>query len=426
MPACGGAGGSPPDTPRSLDSDASTALPVEPPVEDLVRQGLSELLLQAPLAEIFARESEDTAAVMSGIVACLPALEPMVRSRIVSVLVEHREPNFPSQRRQEAAALVHRLFVTCEGEDLLRLKQLVDRAGKGRDLPSVCNALSAALRDSLMEHFASEGLRLETKPIKVLSDIDMTIWVGKYGVGGPKFPKGPIPGALSLFETLSEDITFLSARPPLWEGRTRSALLDNIGIAEARILPGTLRNVARVLVQPEVARQAMGEQKEKVFNEFALLHPEARFVFFGDSGEGDVGFAANFVRGDERVALIHDVVGADGVTPKTSAEQRLSLAEQGVHFFDTYVGAALQLYRLGILEESRLLRAAERCSEEFYELAPESFSSLDVFCAREKELKADLAALSEELVQRPSGLAAVCGETRVLPCGEAGRRRPGG
>ena len=39
--------------------------------------------------------------------------------------------------------------------------------------------------------------------------------------GGPKFPIGPVPGALPLFRALGSRVTFLSARPPIWEGQTR-------------------------------------------------------------------------------------------------------------------------------------------------------------------------------------------------------------
>ena len=42
--------------------------------------------------------------------------------------------------------------------------------------------------------------------------------------GGPKFPIGPVPGALPLFRALGSRVTFLSARPPIWEGQTRQQI----------------------------------------------------------------------------------------------------------------------------------------------------------------------------------------------------------
>ena len=69
----------------------------------------------------------------------------------------------------------------------------------------------------------------------MLSDIDQTVFVGAFGAGGPKFPTGAVPGALPLIRSLGGRVTFLSARPPIWEGNTRR-LLDDIGIAEAVVL----------------------------------------------------------------------------------------------------------------------------------------------------------------------------------------------
>lgn len=50
------------------------------------------------------------------------------------------------------------------------------------------------------------------------------LWIPKFAnlcPGGPKFPTGPVPGALALFRALGGRVTFLSARPPIWEGQTR-------------------------------------------------------------------------------------------------------------------------------------------------------------------------------------------------------------
>ena len=47
--------------------------------------------------------------------------------------------------------------------------------------------------------------------------------------GGPKFPIGPVPGALPLFRALGSRVTFLSARPPIWEGQTRQHLESQLG-----------------------------------------------------------------------------------------------------------------------------------------------------------------------------------------------------
>ena len=89
------------------------------------------------------------------------------------------------------------------------------------------------------------------------------------------------------------------------------------------MLPGSLKAVAQVLFAPEQARQAMAERKTEVFGQFATLHPEARFVFIGDSGEGDVDFAEEFMGQAggpaRRAALIHDVVRPEAKRIKASS-----------------------------------------------------------------------------------------------------------
>eukprot|EP00929_Paragymnodinium_shiwhaense_P105611 TRINITY_DN70657_c0_g1_i1.p1 TRINITY_DN70657_c0_g1~~TRINITY_DN70657_c0_g1_i1.p1 ORF type:complete len:707 (-),score=124.40 TRINITY_DN70657_c0_g1_i1:41-2161(-) len=376
--------------------------------------GVDEVFFQAPLACLFAESLDVVTLVLETLLQRMSALTPTVRSRVVGALVEKlnaRGGTDDSGVHDMMRCVLHTCFVTIAGNDVAELKRLTDTAGTGHGLIAVYTALSQPkLQASLVEHFRTEGRLLPDKVPHVLSDIDMTIWVGAFGVGGPKFPKGPIPGAVSLFETLGGRITFLSARPPIWEAKTRGALLDNIGIAEATVLQGTLQNLLRYIVNREEACKGMGEQKEKAFNEFALLHPEARFIFFGDSGEGDIGFATAFVedfasddyrhgggserrearRRPDRVALIHDVVGPDGITPKTSRQEREALMFRGVFVFDTYIGAAYQLYLLGLLDEFDLCRAAQRCIDEFSEMSIGDFHSAEVYATRKTELQNDM------------------------------------
>lgn len=302
--------------------------------------------------------------------------------------------------------LVHDLLMTAHGEELVETKRLIDTAGPDRDLRHIIFSgkmlRQARFREAVLEHFRTEAERLSHPQLHVLSDIDQTIWIGKFGAGGPKFPRGPIPGAMALYRALGGRITFLSARPPVWEGKTRGSLLDDMGIAEATVLPGTLQNVIRYVFQKEQACEAMGQQKENVFLQFTQLHPEAKFVFVGDSGEGDVGFARSFMAclggaRDDRAALIHDVVCAEGLRPVTPASEREELREQGVIVFDTYLGAALELYKLKVLTADGLRTMVQLASCEFYDLAPEDYKSPMIAEARRQEFEQDLHAVNAVL-----------------------------
>ena len=59
--------------------------------------------------------------------------------------------------------------------------------------------------------------------ILLISQDHWFLWSSAILAGGPKFPVGPVPGALPLFRALGARVTFLSARPPIWEGQTRLA-----------------------------------------------------------------------------------------------------------------------------------------------------------------------------------------------------------
>ncbi|CAJ1414210.1 unnamed protein product [Effrenium voratum] len=361
---------------------------------------LNELILQAPLSALFSdltdrRDLDEVEAQSIGSQSLMTVLSehlalhrftPLASSRLVGALVE-KITNFRTSSdetlSQSVAALaladgcedlLCKLFLRASGEDLLELKKLVDAAGGGRDLRETVFTVVAqqGRRSALLQHFGEEALALQVFPKHILADIDMTVWVGTFGAGGPKFPTGPVPGALPLFHALGGRVTFLSARPPIWEGQTRRLLVDDIGIAEAVVLPGSLKAIAQVLYAPEQAKQAMAERKTEVFGQFAALHPDASFIFIGDSGEGDVDFAEDFMRGHEgspspargpaRAALIHDVVrrcaqGTDGVVPKSNAARRAELRMRGIHVFDTYAGAALELFRRNLLSGEGLRQA---------------------------------------------------------------------
>lgn len=386
---------------------------------DEVSAVINELVLQAPLTHILSGGAELVGLVLDAMRSRLAVLTPLSRSRVVGALVERLNSqglDAPTEREQD---LLCELILETRGDGLVELKRLVDTAGTDHDLRHTVfqSVSSTPSRAKLLEHFRVEAKQLVHRPLHVLSDIDMTIWVGQFGTGGPKFPQGPIPGSLALFKALRGRITFLSARPPVWQEQTRRMLFDDIGISEATVLPGTLAAVLQTLFQPEKAHKAMGEQKNEAFQQFAGLHPEARFVFVGDSGEGDVDFACAFMQAPgpgmqangvprerrDRVALIHDVVDSEGVRPRSGSSRRAELRLGGVIVFDTYAGAAVELFRLGFLDAVGLRAAASSCMDEFAEIQQEEFASHEVFETRRTELFRDLRAVNQALREEDPG-----------------------
>jgi hypothetical protein len=157
--------------------------------------------------------------------------------------------------------------------------------------------------------------------------------------------------------------------------RATHALLRGHGIDGATILAGS---VAKLLTN-----EAIAEQKLQNFRELSQLYPEHEFVFIGDSGQGDMAFGRNMRRAEPervRAVLIHDVVAI-------SLAERALWQRDGVVLFDTYVGAALEAERSGLLDREAVERVARAAEDELDLLA------LDVALrqTREEELARDIA-----------------------------------
>eukprot|EP00811_Abedinium_folium_P015160 NODE_2412_length_2217_cov_8.366986.p1 GENE.NODE_2412_length_2217_cov_8.366986~~NODE_2412_length_2217_cov_8.366986.p1 ORF type:complete len:736 (-),score=208.03 NODE_2412_length_2217_cov_8.366986:10-1977(-) len=368
---------------------------------------INELLLQAPFATVFSCGACAAATeALEAITAHIALLKPLARSRVAGAILERLERLPADAFRDDEEALLHALLLTVEGEALVELKRLLSSSGPGRDLQQLVYAAlsSPEIRSELLQHFRLQAEMMATRPLHVLSDVDMTVWASSSVVtGGPKFPSGPIPGALALFGSLHAQITFLSSRPPVWESKGRRSLATEAGIGEASVLPG-LQVAVMALLQPGRAN----DQKERAFAQFTDLHPEGRLIFFGDTGESDVEFALVFMEGGllastlpgkrtDRIALIHDVVASDGVEPRTPERRRNELALAGVRVFDSYAGAATELFRHGFLDDAGLRHAAQSCIDEFAAVDIAEYRSPQVYDRRREELMRDLSAVNTAL-----------------------------
>jgi len=391
----------------------------------------NELLMQAPLAAMLGAENKGSAALLEVLGGSLSQLLVPTRARVAGALVERLSFGIVAQGGQQ---LLVDLFRTATGARLLELKRLIATGGVGLDMVVLYESITdKAIQESLVAHLNAESQRMREPqvascgwfwcsakpsqiqaPLHILSDIDMTFWVGKFGTGGPKFPPGMIPGVRPLLRALGGQVTFLSARPGLVENKTRQELME-AGAVEVGLLKGSLAAVLMAPILKGQAHAAMGERKSQAFMEHAALFPESRFVFFGDTGEGDVDFATGgFTASEDSLALIHDIVAEDGVTAKTPASRREELGSSGVVIFDCYAGAALALFRKGLLTARGLRAAAQGCHDELLKIEPERFARKEVHRARWTELARDLDRVDAALKQ--AGVNAV---ERNVPAADA-------
>lgn len=324
-------------------------------------------------------------------------LGPDHRTALLSLLTERRLVDLGVAARASLARALARgrtcaaderavaaVFLGTRGEALSAMKEAIDAATDYHDLVQLLfhDLDDRALREAILGHFAREAA--PPGAVRVLSDIDDTFYANWKDERYPG--KTVYPGVRQVYAELagapdpaSATVTFITARPGdrlgLTEDATRRALASR-GLPRARVLAGAFTKL--------LGNDLIAEEKLANFERYRGAFPESRFVFLGDSGQGDVTFGERMRAlspGAVPAVLIHDVVA----TPEA---RRSELSARGVHLFDTYVGAALAAFEAGLLGAEGVARVAESAAREIAEIP---FESAAIRAARDGELARDLA-----------------------------------
>lgn len=326
-------------------------------------------------------------AIRSGLSPGRRELEYLVGERVHDLSVPARaaligslQRGFTTARKEKA---IRALLLATHGADLTRLKRLIDRGPDHRDLAHLLyhDIDLGWLRQDILDHFQREASAHPCGEVKVLSDVDDTFyrnWVD------PRFPPRTVyPGVVQLYRELEGreigDIVFLTGRPGERSGklkRTFRRRLGALGAPEAGMLTGSF---VHQFVHPWVFAR-----KWRNFERYRQLFPEMGIIMFGDSGQADpefIGQALERFPGHVRAGLIHRVKPLD-------PQRHERCQQQGVFFFDTYVGAALYLHQRALLSREGLERV---CSAAQENLEGIKFPDEAMARARQSELAADLA-----------------------------------
>ncbi len=236
------------------------------------------------------------------------------------------------------------------GAELTQLKNIVNLQTDRHALDGLiwADIDDQPVRQRILDHFAQQTVGVEVREAKVLSDIDDTVFCALHD---RRYPKGTLyPGVIAFQEALDEgpqdcprsvgDLTFVTARPGdvfgIVERHSRSSL-RHAGAGDLSVLSGSLLSLRTL--------DAMAAKKVENITRYALIYPEYRLIFMGDSGQGDV-MVGQRLWEEYPSALdavfIHDVVD-------TPQERRDELASQKVWFHDTYIGAANKALELGLI-----------------------------------------------------------------------------
>ncbi|OQR83039.1 hypothetical protein ACHHYP_15185 [Achlya hypogyna] len=260
---------------------------------------------------------------------------------------------------------------------------------------------------SIMQHIAIESLKVSMshadRPlVKIISDIDDTLFPGWADQRYP--PHVLYPGVSHLYEAISRGVdktpavTFLTARPRGWlsVGRTLTAdHLVSLGVTNPTVLNGS--------VQGLVSNTKIAGLKLQNFERYATLFPEYKFVFFGDSGQGDALLASRLLElypTKVPAAFIHDIT--PDLPTTGDGGSKAAYRAQGVEFYKTYAGAGAAAYDKGLISKDDLKALATLCK---LELDAIPFTGADAAAKRERrktEMTQDCSAIELKLTTSPA------------------------
>ena len=352
----------------------------------------------------------------------LPLLHTAARVSIIDALMQLR-----LKAHLQAEEWVCNIIVNTHGRGLTRLKTACDAKGSISNLHKLVfrDISSAAIRSSILQHIAHEAALLShAHRRKILSDVDDTLFSS-----GGKFPAGidmsfPVrtvyPGVLTFYKELdlgcshsgewSEgrlgNLVFLSARPHIYKDKAESKsylhfeqlrLQKGIGLhCVPTLLAGSLDSGWRMVFRGDY--YALAVTKYENFCQFASLYPEFTFVFIGDNGQGDVMAAAMMAAklGARLECVFIKQVQPVQRTPGWSLEARE--AWRKFVFFTTFVGAALEAAKRGLIDVSAIQRIGEHAIARLLEM--KDVLNAGDYDGRRRELNDDIRSANDYLEQQ--------------------------
>ncbi|ETV92617.1 hypothetical protein H310_13071 [Aphanomyces invadans] len=286
------------------------------------------------------------------------------------------------------------------GSDLTLLKEdinsdFVPSLGgfKGGDLHQLiygCRDLTQVV--SVVQHIAVEALKVGSSSsqrplIKIMSDIDDTLFAGWVDA---RYPGHTLyPGVTKLFQCISRgvnsrgpSVTFLTARPRGWFSFGRNLTADRLvsmGLANPTVLNGSVRTGVN-------AKKIAGLKLDN-FVRYTTLFPEYKFVFFGDSGQGDALLASQMraLFPDKVVAtFIHDI---DPASPLTGdGGLKADYSKNGVHFYNNYAAAGILAFEMGLISKEDATSVVQSCHDELDSMTFTGRDSTTKHAQRKEEL----------------------------------------
>lgn len=331
-------------------------------IEDCSDDDLNDLLLGVSLKRLFSVVDDHFGGPqhfshLVGLLSVerLASLQVPAKAQIIDAL------QLSSNHRDSMPAATG-LLLSEQGGAFTALKNLIDTSGDYRDLQYlVFRLFNPDQRTQTLQHIAQQAVLVPEAGRKSISDIDDTLYASLHD---RRFPRGRLyPGVIPYHQAIlgsqnpgEGELVLITARPQVpghfLENATHQQLRSKgIGF-RSTILSGSLRALG--------SHKQMAAKKRQNFHQYRCLFPEYRFIFTGDSGQGDAEFASMLMQEYPRqveATLIHDVV-------QIRQPQRRFWEQRGVYFFDSYPGAAYYLLDQGMIEQNGMERVAKQTRAE--------------------------------------------------------------
>ncbi|CAK4655188.1 unnamed protein product [Aphanomyces euteiches] len=326
------------------------------------------------------------------------------------------------------------------GDELSILKSTTDSKGTFNSMHKLVyhDIRDQTIRNAVLNHIKKEAniqrahMQLSTKHTagkrrqqawrKVLSDVDDTLESsgGRWPAGmDRRYPRHAVyPGVMSFYRELDlgrngpakwdegrlGNLTFLSARPHVYkdvsEKKSYAKFEKYNQIRGMHCLPsmlaGSVSSGTAFVVKGDL--EPMAVKKFENFCEYYSIYPEYKHIFIGDNGQGDV-------RAAEMIAEKYGPTVLEAgyfhlVQPLEAThgyKDRETYRRLNIIFFDTYVGAAIQAYRLNQISKVGLQQVTEEASATFLAMA---WDQQDLREAARVMLNADIALANDILKEK--------------------------
>ncbi|CAI5703563.1 unnamed protein product [Peronospora effusa] len=299
---------------------------------------------------------------------------------------------------------VRNIILKTQGDDLSNLKTYTDAKGDFHSMHKLVfnDIRDPMIRADILSHIQHEAsvqiahMRLGTKRgrsrkqqawRKVLSDVDDTLYSsgGRYPAGlDTRYPRHTLyPGVLPFYRELDMgtvgpddwtdervgNLVFLSARPHVYKDMSEkksyakfAALHEKMGMHTLpTMLAGNLKSGRAFMWQGDL--EPMAQKKFENFSEFYQLYPEFKHVFVGDNGQADLRAAELIVEkfGSDALeaAFFQRVQPMEKMYNYHSKEDLERWRKMNIIFFDTYVGAAVEAFRMKKIRLSGLKKISD-------------------------------------------------------------------